>query len=345
MASGNLDAGNLTQVQSGGLIREDVMEKIWQLDTYPLPLTDMCSKRTSDAPYIEFTIEELGEVDTGNAFADGVDIDQNDSKLGTRVGNYHQTSGKEIQISHRAQDVKSIGGAGSLAYQVRNGQKRLRRDVEAIMCSSQGSLAGQPASAVASLSAGLGAWIETNVYRAADGVSGGFDFSTNLVDPPTPATAPEALSEKTIRDIAQQVYEAGGNTEYLMSTPTVIRIISEYLFSDTARVATMTNDNASGTSPMTAYGSANVFVTDFGQVLKLKDNRLQQPDAEGVATLYFLDPAYLHQSFLRGYQTVPLAKTGLSDKRLISCDWSLLVTNEKSQGLVSDIDTTAAMVA
>jgi hypothetical protein len=80
-------------------------------------------------------------------------------------------------------------------------------------------------------------------------------------------------------------------------------------------------------------------------VLKLKDNRLQKEDAAGSASLYFLDPSHLYQSFITGYRTEPLAKTGLSEKRLISCDYSLLVTNEKSQGVIADIDTTAPMTA
>jgi hypothetical protein len=53
----------------------------------------------------------------------------------------------------------------------------------------------------------------------------------------------------------------------------------------------------------------------------------------------------LEQSFVTGYQTEPLAKTGLSDKRMISCDYSLCVLNEKSQGVRADIDTTAPMTA
>lgn len=343
MSTTNTDAYDLSNQPYGGLIREDVMEKIWQIDGFPLPLTDMCKKTTSGSRYKEFTVDELGASVTDNAVIDGADIDQDDTVLGNRMGNYHQISVKEIQISTRANAVNSIGRQGTLSYQVAQGQKRLRRDVESQMCTSQASVAGT--SSAASISAGLGAWIATNVYRGSDGASGGFNNATGIIDAPTPATAAEALSETNIRDVAQAVYEAGGNTEYLMSTPTVIRLISEYLFSDTARVATMTNDNASGTSPMTAYGSANVFVTDFGQVLKLKDNRLQKEDDTGRATLYFLDPAYLHQSFITGYRVDPLSKTGLSEKRLISCDYSLLVTNEKSQGLISDIDTTTPMVA
>ena len=95
--------------------------------------------------------------------------------------------------------------------------------------------------------------------------------------------------------------------------------------------------------PMKAYGSANCFITDFGQVLFMRDNRLQPVEAADESILYFLDPNHLYQSFLTGYRTEPLAKTGLSEKRLIAVDYTLLVTNEKSQGALKDIDETAAM--
>ena len=339
----NTNALNLAAQPAGGLIREDVMEKIWEIDSWPLPFTELCSKTTSGNPYKEFTIDELGDSATDNAIVDGADIDQNDVVLGNRAGNYHQTAVKEIQISKRANATDSIGRQGSLSYQVSQGQKRLRRDVESQMLTQQASAPGT-SGATPSISAGLGAWIETNVAFGALGVAGGFNYTTRIIDAPTPGTK-RPLTETQIRDIAQQVYEAGGMTDVLMSTPTVIRLISEYLFSSSARVATMTNDNASGTSPMTAYGSANVFITDFGQVLKLKDNRQQKDTDENVASLFFLDPSKLWQSFMTGYQTEPLAKTGLSDKRLISCDYSLLVTNEKSQGMIADIDTAAPMTA
>jgi hypothetical protein len=197
--------------------------------------------------------------------------------------------------------------------------------------------------AIAGNSAGLGAWIKTNVLGGLGFVPGGFNFATGIIDAPTPGTA-EALSETRLRDVAQLVYEEGGNTEYLCSTPTVIRLLSEYTFGADARVATMQNDDASGTSPMTAYGSTNVFISDFGQVLRFMDNRLQKNTDTNVATLYFTDPKHLFQSFMTGYQTEPLANTGLSEKRLISVDYSLIVTNEKSQGAIFDIDTAAAMI-
>ena len=58
-----------------------------------------------------------------------------------------------------------------------------------------------------------------------------------------------------------------------------------------------------------------------------------------------LDPKHLKQSFLTGYRVEPLAKTGLSEKRMMSVDYSLCVLNEKSQGAIFDVDHTAAMTA
>lgn len=317
------------------------MEKIWLIDRFPLVLSDMCGTRTSKQTFSEFTTDELGAAVTDNAQIDGADIDQNDSVIGERMGNYHQTSVKEIQISTRANASDSIGRVGSLSYQVSRGQQRLRRDVEAQMCTSQASVAGDGA-AIAGISAGIGAWISTNILAGVGYVAGGWDSLTGLIDAPVAGTA-EAMTETRLRDVAQAVYEQGGDTEVLMGTPNVIRLLSEYLFGSTARVATMTNENAEGTMPMTAYGSANVFITDFGQVLQMKDNRLQPPEAADESILYFLDPRHLWQGFLTGYRTEPLAKTGLSEKRLICVDYTLLVTNEKSQGALKDIDETAAM--
>ncbi len=343
MAIGNTDAVDLKAALKGGIIREDIMEKIWLIDKFPLVLTDQCTKITAGNDFKEFVTDELGASSIDNAVVDGADIDQDDTVIGLRMGNYHQTAVKEIQISKRANKSNSVGRQGTLSYQVSHGQSRLRRDVESQMNTTQASVAGDGAT-IAGISAGLGAWIETNVLGGVGFVAGGFNTTTGLIDAPTLGTK-EALTETRLRDVSQLVYEEGGDTEYLCSTPTVIRLISEYLFGSAARVATMQNDSATGTSPMTAYGSANVFISDFGQILKFMDNRLQKEDAAGVATLYFTDPKHLFQSFMTGYQTEPLAKTGLSEKRLISCDYSLIVTNEKSQGAIFDIDTAVPMTA
>ena len=342
MSADNLDHANLNAAESGGVVNESVMQKIWEIDKFPLVLTDMCSSATHGNQYNEYTMDELGDVDTTNAAVDGADITGNDAQLGERVGNYTQTSTKIVQVSTRANASDSIGRQGSLSYQVSQNQKRLRRDVEAIMCSAQGSIAGD-ALAIPGRTAGLGAWLETNVVGGAGFVAGGFDTGTNLIDAPV-FGAPEAISEAKIKDIVQAIFQEGGEAVYLMARPEVIRIISEYYFTDTAKAASMVNDNASGTSKLTAYSSTNVIVTDFG-VLNLVANRLQPLTAAGASAAFILDPKHLAQSLMRGYRTEPLGKTGLSEKRLMSVDYQFNVMNEKSQGAVFDIDHAAPMVA
>jgi hypothetical protein len=77
----------------------------------------------------------------------------------------------------------------------------------------------------------------------------------------------------------------------------------------------------------------------------MRDNRLQPADATATSSMYFLDPAHLKQSLFRGYMVEPLAKTGLSEKRMMSVQYSLLVLNERSQGAILAIDEALAVVA
>lgn len=221
-------------------------------------------------------------------------------------------------------------------------QQELKRDIEATMQSNNPSVAGT--NAAAGQSAGLSAWLETNTALAAvPGTVGGFNTGTGIVDAFTPGTK-EAMSEEKVRDVAQLVYEEGGNPTVLMMIPAVCRAFSEYLFTSSARIATLTSETGQGDSAATAKGSVNVFVTDFGVTLDLIPNRLQ-PSVTAVSQAFMLDPMHLRQSFLHSFRTEPLAKTGLSEKRLMSCDWTLVVTTEKAMGMVSDIDNTLAVTA
>lgn len=53
MSTANLDAADLKSVTRGGLIREDVMERIFDISRIPLPFTDMIGRDSSSHPYKE----------------------------------------------------------------------------------------------------------------------------------------------------------------------------------------------------------------------------------------------------------------------------------------------------
>jgi hypothetical protein len=344
MATTNTDHQDASAVKVGGVINESVMQQIWDISAIPLPLTDMISKGKHTNRKAEWTEDSLADPVTNNAVVDGADVDQDNSRLGARLANYTQISVKEVKLSHSVQAADSIGNVATMGSQVIKRQRELRRDVEATMLTHQASVAGD-GDTIPGKSAGFGAQLKTNVDVGATGVVGGFDTTTGLFVAPTAGTK-RALSETKIRDVLQGVYTQGGNTTALMARPVVIRKLSEYLFTATARVANMqATQTQNSPSSLTAYGSVNVFVTDFGQTVQMRDNRLQPADAAGVSSMYMVDPSHLRQSFLRGYQAEPLAKTGLSDKKMMSGEWSFLVLNEKSQGGIFDIDEALAVVA
>lgn len=337
-------AYDLSQVAVNGLINEDVMQKIWDISKIPLPLTDMIGTDSHANEYYEWTQDSLAAAVTTNKQIDGADITatQADVARAVRVGNHSQTSVKSVHVSTRAIESDTIGRANELSYQVMMRQQELRRDCEAAMLSNNPSIAGT--NAAAGQSGGMTAWLETNTALAATpGTVGGYNTSTGIVDAFTPGTK-EAMSEEKIRDVAEDVYTEGGNPTVLMMIPAVCRKFSEYLFTSSARIATLTAETGQSNSAATAKGSVNVFVTDFGVTLDLIPNRLQ-PSVSAVSQAFLLDPQHLRQSFLHSYRTEPLAKVGLSEKRLMSADWTLVVTTEKAHGMVTDIDNTLAVVA
>lgn len=342
MSTANLDSADLKGVAKGGLIREDVMNKIWDISKIPLPFTDSIGSTDAKNSYKEWTTDELAAPDLTNAVIDGSDASGNDTATGARVGNHHQISDKVVRVSYRADASDTIGRQKELAYQIMRRQQELKRDVEAIVLSNQASVADD-GSSTAGKAGGLPSWLATNAYHGATGSDGGFNTSTGLTVARTAGTA-RALTEALVRDTVESVYNEGGNPTKMMSTPAVIRKFSEYLFTSSARVASLMSDQGKSSEAATALGSVNVFVTDFG-TLTMIPNRLQQTYGTAEADVFIYDPEYLEMSYLKGYRTDTLAKTGLAENRHMSVDWSLIVNTEKAHGIIGDVDTTAAVTA
>jgi hypothetical protein len=333
----------LKGVQRGGLVPEDVMAKIWDISKIPLPLQDLIGTDSHNNEYAEWVKDKLAAPTLANALIDGSDAPTDSNKLGTRVGNHSQISGKTISASTRAREGATLNMGDAYAYQLMRRQQETKRDIDAIALSNQGS-AVDDGSTVPGKSAGFDAWLTTNTNNGATGSNGGFNPATGLVAPAVPGTA-RALSETAIRNIAQSVWEGGGNPSVLMGRPAVIRKLSAYMFSTSAQVATLTSDVRQSRGAAVATGSVNVFVTDFGVTLEMVANRLQQPTSAGVSSLFIIDPEYAAISYLMALNAFSLSKTGLADKGMCAADWTLKVMSEEAHGVIRGIDETAAPVA
>jgi hypothetical protein len=334
-------AADLKAIEEGGLIREDVMEQIWDISRIPLPFTDLVGSDTCDNPFTEWTTDRLGEPELGGWFVDGEDSDQNDAAGGARIGNHCGILRKEVQVTGRARASDTIGRGDELSYQVMMRQRELRRNVEANALGIQGSQEDD-GDATPGIPAGLAAML--TMFDTGSGATQGAYTGKNWPGL-TPGAAPVPLTETMIRDAAQEAWEGGADVSVLMGRPGVIRALSEYMFTSSSRIATLTRDTAGIDTAATAMGSVNVFITDFGVTLEFLPNRIQQPyDAAGTgdaSALYLLDPAYVRMSFLRGYRVDELAKRGDADKRLMLVDWTLKVLNPDAGRVLPDIDPTA----
>ena len=375
MTTTNLDFDNLLVRPVGGLIHEDVINRIMAVDTPPvLPLTSRLGKVSSSNQFTEWTQDRLDDaadpLAAPNAKIDGYAATGDDSSLGQRVGNHTQISVKDIEVSSGADAVNTIGFANALAYQIAKQGKTLMLDIEADMLANKAAVAAT--SAVAGQSGGLEAWLDgnklvpdtdgTTTYiataarqdlTAGDIAGGGWENRTTNVVPAwvyTTAT-PVAMTEASIKAVMQALFEntrGRMNDRILMTNATLHTVISDYYFTSTARVATFTAEtNQEG--PATAMGAVNSILTNYG-VLKMIPNANQgfadtadsTPDS---STAFILDFSTLKQASLRTMRVETIGKAGLSERRLLSHYWTLKPTTTEDQGIIQGIDNAVAMIA
>jgi hypothetical protein len=190
----------------------------------------------------------------------------------------------------------------------------------------------------------LNAWLTTNSDRGVGGLDGG--FANGTVSAANLGTV-KALTETAIRNVCQGIYEQGFDPTVMMARPSVIRLVSEYMFTDAARIGIQQTETGKG-GASTAVGSVKVFITDFDVELMFTPNRLQ-PYMDGETatndSLFILTPQYARHGYLHNYRTEPLAKLGLADRSQVAVDWTLKVLAEQAHGVVADIDATTPMVA
>jgi len=363
MAANQLDEVNLSGVAVGGQINEDVMNAINDVSPVDRPFCDAIGSGKSENHYKEWVRESLEAANKDNARIDGSSSDGiNDTVTGERVGNYHQIMTKTVRVSDRGRNSNTIGTTDELVKQLMKRQRALRRDEEAALVSRNATVAGD-GTATASKLAGIGSWIGTgqSATNTSRGITTGADPILSGSPGGAPTTAPvsgvkRALSETTIKDMMREAYMKGGNPTIAMSTPSCIERLSDYLFTSSARVATLQSevnsgnrtDNGSGGGRsgggVVAQGSVNILVTNFG-TLELVPNRFQAEVAADVADLYLIDPDLWERSYLQGYETKELSRNGLGENREISVDVTLCSLNEEGNAVVADIDTALAAVA
>ena len=310
-------------------IREELANIIYDISPDEAPFQANVGQEEVHNTYYEWLTDVLAGVDTSNQHIDGDDITSYTAVAPTvRVGNRTNISRKTFIIADNLQFQDLAGRNSEVAYNIVKNGKELRRDMEAILCANQIPVAGS--SSAARKTGGLSAWLSTNsVSNTASSGTAGVNPVLTAGIPTTAqveATDKRAFSEDLLKDVISNVWTSGGQPTMVM-----VGAFNKQALSAFTGIAAQRYQAPDGAT--TIIGAADIYVSDFGE-LSIVPNRFSP-----TRNAFILDTEYLSVAMLRPMQTVDLAKTGDAEKRMILCEYGLVVKNEAASGAVYDLTT------
>lgn len=355
-------AAEMIAVEEGGVVKEDVIAKLYNLSKVDLPLIDSIGSSKAHNVKVEFTDEVLEAPSSTSTFYENQDLSAvDDSVLGLRYFNYCQQDGKVIKLSDRAEAVDTTYNQKELTKQVIKRGEALRRNEEAAAVSRNAATAENPGVAGA-LTAGMATWAIHNTQRGAGGADAVLSGATNEGGGPT--TAPtegnkRGMTETMLRTALRLLWDDGADPTHIMSTGSMIETISNYLLTSSARTATVFTEvpqsnregvakgNGASSGGVAAQGAVNMFVGNFNTVT-LAPNRQMVPytaaDTGNVVDVLVFDKRYPLMKRLRNASMKRLGVNGIYTQRVLFHDSAFVPGATRCVTTIADIDPTAAMV-
>ena len=314
---------NLYQRDSLKGAREDLIDKIFNTSPTETPLTSMFGRVTATSTFHEWQRDALGAANADNAMIDGDDATLEAQVATDRVGNHLQVFSKRPGVSRRANIVKKAGRGAELAYVKAKAMLELKRDIEAMVVSTNVAVAST--TSVAGKSAGLGTQLYTNTSHGGVGATASWTSGAPTVAPT--AGTNRAFTEPLVKTVCQSIYSASGQfVEQMVMSP-----YHKGLFSAFTGIAANRLD-VKGKEQGKIIAAADVYVSDFGAISVVPHYLMA-----GSTRVYLLNSDYIDMAFLDGFQTSPLAKTGDSERVLITADCALAVRSSTAQGKIADL--------
>lgn len=305
--------------------REDLEDLIYNISPVETPFMSNAGRSKAKATFHEWQTDSLAAA-AANRQIEGDDASYATAAPTTRVGNYCQISRKTVLVSGTLDAVDKAGRKAELSYQIAKRGKEMKRDIEFALTRNQASSAG--GSATARSLASVESWLATNKTSLGTGSAQTTPgFASGTVVAPTDSTVAGTLTEAGVKAVIQACWTAGGDPGVIMVGPFNKQKVSAF-----AGIATLYKD-LKGNGPGTIIGAADLYVSDFGEH-KVVPNRFQRDQ-----TALILDMDYFSVAYLRNMQMEPMAKTGDAEKRLMLCEYTLVVKNEAASGKVTDLTT------
>ena len=316
-------SANTNETYDVSTIREDIQDALVSITPTETIFMSTIGTRNVDNTFFEWGEVDLAATSTSNRVIEGEAAPGNDAATNAvRKGNYTQISDKVVEVSATAEAVNGVGDAQTVAEQVAYKLKELKRDMEAMLLDNVEASAG--ASGTARQTAGLPAFLITNSDRGTGGADPTTSGSGSAGYPNAAATdgTQRAITETILKSVIKSCWDEGAEPSVVLCGSSQKQTISGFTGNATRY------KEAEDAKLMAAI---DVYVSDFGEVQIVPSRHIRSRD------VFVLDPNYAAVAYLQTAKQEPLAKTGHSERRLISVEYGLQVTSEKAHGVAADI--------
>ena len=305
--------------------REDLQDKIYMVSPEKTPIVSAIRRFTATQRLHEWQRDTLATPDKDNAVIEGDDRTGTALTATVRVANTVQLFDKVAVVSGTQQKTKAAGRSNEMKYQVSKKMVELKRDLEAMILSD--NVAVQGSSTVARKSSGLGAMLYSNISHGGTGATPA--HTSGLATVAQTAGTNRTFTEALLKTVLQSIYTNSGEM------PTIISLTPSHkgVFSGFAGIATNRKEVAKGKQAV-IVGGADVYMSDFGE-LTVVPNYVQA--TANANTAFILNPEHAGIAYLGGFKSDPLAKTGHTEKELVSVEACLVVTAETAHGKVANL--------
>jgi len=314
---------NTNETYDVSTIKEDLQDALISISPTDTPVMSAIGRKSVDNTYFEWGVVDLADASTSNRVVEGESAPANDSPTNAiRMGNYTQISDKVVEVSDTNNAVNGAGNAQTLAKQIAYKLKELKRDMESMLTDNVAASAGS--SGTARSSAGLPAFLRTNVSRGtggADGTTSGSGDSGYVNAAATDGTT-RAITETLLKSVIADCWSQGAEPSVVICGASQKQAISAF-------TGNATRFKEAEDSKINA--AIDVYISDFGE-LQIVPSRFSRS-----RDVLVLDPNYARVTYLNPTSQKELARTGHAERRLISVEYGLQVDNEKAHGVIADI--------
>jgi hypothetical protein len=180
-------------------------------------------------------------------------------------------------------------------------------------------------SGVARSAAGLPAFLTTNVSRGSGGANGTLSGSTSgYVNAAATDGTLRELTEDILKGVIASCWDEGAEPSLVICGSLVKQKISSTFTGAATRYKEVTDKTISA--------AIDLYVSDFGELSIVPSRHVRARD------VLVLDPSQARMAYLQETKQKPLARTGHSERRLITVEAGIQIDTQKAHGIIADIN-------